>query len=213
MNDKRIPIAIGVIVLLVVAGIAAYVIHKKNQTRAQQEEISALVSSATAELKEVLAKGASEEQLKLAQANLDTLRTMNVSRQPVLADAAEHYLISTNTIVRAKGDAARLGRQAAASRQALAAHIATRRNDAWFGAALKLKERVEKDHFDLNLAYKSLEDVLSSIGEDTRRLAPMVGADALLDEPTRAAARKQAEEDSQRAAAELVQARRLVEPR
>jgi hypothetical protein len=212
MSDKRIPIAIGVIVL-VLAGIAGYVVHVKNQTRAQHDEITALVASATGELKEVLAKDASDESLKLAAGNLDTLRTMNVSRQPVLADAAEHYLISTHTIVRARRDVARLSRQAAASRQALAAHIATRRNDAWFAAALKLKERVEKDHFELNLAYKSLEDGLASIGEDAKRLAPLVGTDALLEESVRAASRKQAQDEGQRAADELVQARRLVEPR
>ena len=212
MSDKRIPIAIGVIVL-VLAGIAGYVVHVKNQTRGQQQEIVALVASATGELKDVLAKDASDENVKLAADNLDTLRTMNVSRQPVLADAAEHYLISTHTIVRARRDVGRLSRQAAASRQALAAHIATRRNDAWFAAALKLKERVEKDHFDLNLAYKSLEDGLASIGEDARRLAPLVGTGALLDESLRAASRKQAEDDGQRAADQLAQARRLVEPR
>ena len=212
MNDKRIHIAVGVIVL-VLAAIAAYAIHARNQTRTQQQEITALVVGATDQLKDVLANGSSDEKLKLADANLATLRTMNVSRQRVLADAAEHYLISTHTIVRAKGDAARLARQAAASRQALAAHIGTRRNDAWFGNALKLKERVEKDHFDLNLAHKALEDVLAAIYEDVKRLRPLVGADALLDEPARVAARKQAEDESQRAAADLLQARRLVEPR
>jgi hypothetical protein len=212
MNDKRIHIAV-VVIVLVLAGIAAYAIHARNQTRTQQEEITALVASATAQLKDVFAKGWSDDKLKLADANLATLRTMNISRQRGLADAAEHYLISTHTIVRAKGDAARLSRQAAASREALTAHIGARRNDAWFANALKLKERVEKDHFDLNLAYKALEDVLGAIYEDVKRLKPLVGADALLDEPARLAARKQAEDDSQRAGAEVVQARRLVEPR
>jgi len=212
MNDKRIPIAIGVIVL-VLAAIAAYVIHLRNQTRAQQQEITALVAGATEQLKDVLQNGSSDEKLKAADASLESLRTMNVSRQPLLADAAEHYLISTRTIVRAKNDAVRLARQAAASRQALAAHLATRRNDAWFANALKLKERVEKDHFDLNLAYKALDDVLGSIYDDVKRLKPLVGADLLLDEPARASARKQVQDELQRADAELAQARRLVEPR
>jgi len=77
----------------------------------------------------------------------------------------------------------------------------------------ELKERVEKDHFDLNLAYKALDDVLGSVYDDVKRLKPLVGADSLLDEPARAAARKQVQDELQRADAELLQARRLVEPR
>jgi hypothetical protein len=211
MSDKRIPIAVGVVVVL--AAIAGYFIHLKNQTRAQQRDLTALVASATDELKEVLAKGPSEAHLKVAESNLETLRTMNIVRQPALADATEHYLISTHTIVRAKLDAARLAGQAAASRHALAAHIATRRNDAWFAHALELKEKVEKDHFGLNLAYKGLQEVLASMPEDVKRLAPLVPPEALLDESLRVSARKQAEDEAQRAAAELAQARRLVEPR
>ncbi|HZQ75109.1 MAG TPA: hypothetical protein VFB08_19505 [Burkholderiales bacterium] len=211
--DKRTLQAIAAVAVALAAALAGYALYARSEARAQHEAIAALVAASTVELKETLSSGASPEKLEAAEDNLQKLRTMNVSRQRALADAAEHYLIAAHTVVRASGEAARLSHEADAARQALATHMAVRRSDAWFGAALKLKERVEKAHFELNLACKALDEVLGAIAEDVQALAPRVGAQALLDEPTRLAARTRAQDDARRAAAELAQARRLVEPR
>jgi hypothetical protein len=207
MNKKHLK-AIAAAAIVAIAAAAAWAVHVRNQTRSQHDAIAALVGDATEELAEALTKGSAG--MARADQRLETLRAMDVSRQRPFADAAEHYLISTRTIARASADAARLTRQAAADRQALAAHMGARRSDAWFAASLELKKRVEKDHFDLGLAYKALDEVLFSLAEDTKRLSAYVQPSQLLEDNLRASSRTRLKDEAAAAAAELEKARRLV---
>ena len=195
-----------VIALAVVAGYAANAVHQK---RAQLEQITALVSAASDQLRSALETGVGEGDLGKADAHLEALRGMKTSRQRLLADEAEGYLISVRSIVRARGNTQRLTRESAADRQALVAHMGTRRNDAWFRHAIELKKRVETDHHDLAAAYKALDDVLFLIPTDTKRLSPHVGAGLLVDDDLTARARKRFQAEADQAAAQLAEIRRM----
>ena len=118
--------------------------------------------------------------------------------------------------MRRRVDGARFAQQAAASRQALSAHMNAaggRRGEAWFRTALDLKKRVERDHFELDVTLKALQELLGSLPDAEKRLAPHVQPALLLDERLRLRAREQARADAERAAAELGKVRRLAEAR
>ena len=104
--------------------------------------------------------------------------------------------------------------QAAAGRQALAAHMNAaggRRGEAWFRGAIDLKKKVEREHFELDVTLKALQELLGSLPDAEKRLAPH--AALLLEERLRVQAREQARADAERAAAELEKVRRLAEAR
>ena len=203
-------------VVVVLAGglaIGGYAYHLSRQKQEQRYALSVLVDKGTAEIQGALSGTPGEAELAAAQASLDALRAMDSSRQRAFADAVERYLIGAHTIVRTRGEALRLSNEAAADRQALAAQLAARRNDAWFANTMAINKRVEQEHFDLAHAYQGLDEALGSLGDDTRTLALYVPAGALVDDAQRNEARKQANDGAARAAAQLEQARRSIESR
>ena len=110
-----------------------------------------------------------------------------------------------------RADIERLERQAAASRQALAGHMAraASRNSTWMQDALALKKRVEADYFDLNVTLKTIDDLLFKLPDSARSLEPRVGTDSLLEASLVASARKQAQDEARRANEELTKLRRI----
>ena len=86
---------------------------------------------------------------------------------------------------------------------------AAHRNDGWMRDAIALKKRVETDYFDLGVTLKAMDDLLFKLTDSENRLAPRVGGDSLLEAAVVASARKQAQDEAQRATAELNQLRRI----
>ncbi|HXM80375.1 MAG TPA: hypothetical protein VN929_00445 [Burkholderiales bacterium] len=199
--------------VVLVAAAIGYTMYGKHQNQAQERAVAALLRDTTVQLRQALSATPSAEIFSRLDANLKALKA---PRQPELADAAEHYILGAREIVRRRVDAARFAQQAAASRQALTAHINAaggRRGEGWFHTALDLKKRVERDHFELEVTLKALFDLLGSLPDAEKRLAPHVEPGLLLEESLRLKAREQALEDSQRAAAQLEKLRALVVPR
>ncbi len=175
--------------------------------------MGALVADTTTQLREALTAAPTQEIFSRIDANL---RSLKAPRQPDLADAAEHYILGAREIVRRRLEAARLAQQAAASRQALTAHMNAaggRRGEAWFRTAIDLKKKVEREQFDLDVTLKALQELLGSLPDAEKRLAPQVSPALLLEERLRVRAREQARKDAEREAAELEKVRRLAEAR
>ena len=198
---------------LVIAGaLIGYTMYSKYQTLRQERAVAALVGDTTTQLRQALTAAPTKEIFSRIDGNL---RSLKAPRQPELADAAEHYILGAREIVRRRLDAARYAQQAAAGRQALTAHMNAagggRRGEGWFRTALDLKKKVEREHFDLDLTLHALYDLLGSLPDAEKRLAPHRAL--LLEEPLRAQAREQARADAERAAAELEKVRRLAEAR
>ena len=197
---------------LVIAGaLIGYTMYSKYQTLRQERAVAALVGDTTTQLRQALTAAPTKEIFSRIDGNL---RSLKAPRQPELADAAEHYILGAREIVRRRLDATRFAQQAAAGRHALTAHMNAaggRRGEAWFRAALDLKKKVEREHFELDITLKALYELLGSLPDAEKRLAPH--ATLLLEERLRVQAREQARADAERAAGELERVRRLAEAR
>ena len=202
-----------VIAALVIAGaVIGYTMYGRHQRLQQERAVTSLIADTTTQLRQALTATPTQEAFSRIDGNL---RSLKAPRQPELADAAEHYILGAREIVRRRLDAARYARQAAASRQALTAHMNAagggRRGEGWFRGAIDLKKKVEREHFELDVTLKALYELLGSLPDAEKRLAPH--AALLLEERLRVQAREQARADAERAAAELEKVRRLAEAR
>lgn len=207
MPNRNAVIAGGAIVALLVAG-TGYLAYLAAQKRSQQRHVKELVVDTTDKLRQVLGAKLAPDLVASLDANLQAAKA---PRDPELADAAEHYILGAREIARRRADAERLSRQAAASRHALAAHMAnaSHRNAAWLNQAIALKKRVEDEHFNLSLSLKALDQLLYGFPDAEQRLAPHVGREVLIDASLRDTARKQAQDELRRASDDLERARRL----
>ena len=204
---KKHLIIAGVIAALVVAGLG-FIAWGAAQKKSQQRHVKEVVIDTTQRLRQVLTAKASADAVASLDANLKSARA---PRDPKLADAAEHYILGAREIARRRVDIERLSRQAMASRQALAAHMAhaSNRGQGWMDQAIALKKRVEEDHFNLGLSLKALDELLFGLLDAEQRLAPHVGRDVLIEASLRDTARKQTQDQLHRANDDLERARRL----
>ncbi len=202
-------LALGV--AAVIAAAVLYWTFGDFQKGAQQKALAGLVADGSAQLKAALAGTPAREHIAAIEADLETLRAARASRQIAMSAAAETYLVSARAIILRKAEVARLAPQAAASRQALAAHMYTQRgrDDSWIRRASELKRKMDQDHTDLDRQLKTLYELLYTLPIATDALKPFVEKSALLDEPVRKAALDQAEADAKRAAEEIDKAGRL----
>ncbi|TMH85750.1 MAG: hypothetical protein E6H47_10610 [Betaproteobacteria bacterium] len=207
----RLTTPLLVAALVIAGALIGYAMYGKHQRLQQERAATALIADTTTQLRQALTATPTKEIFSRIDSNL---RSLKAPSQPELVDAAEHYIIGAREIVRRRVDGARFAQQAAASRQALSAHMNAaggRRGEAWFRTALDLKKRVERDHFELDVTLKALQELLGSLPDAEKRLAPH--AVLLIEEPLRLQAREQARADAERAAAELGKVRRLAEAR
>jgi hypothetical protein len=199
----------GALALLIVgAAVVIYASHAAWQKRTQQRQVAALVGDTTVRLR--TAFGAPTPDLVAA---LDAnLKATHAPRDPALADAAEHYIIGAREITRRLVAVRFIEHEAAASRAALTGHMAhsARRSDGWLRDAVALKKRVEAQHYDLDLTLKGLDELLFTLPESEKQLAPRIGAAALLDPGLIEATRNELHAEGERANAELLKVRQLV---
>jgi hypothetical protein len=200
-------VALSVTALVLVAFIATNLI-RGHRKKVEDQRIAVLVADGTVQLRQALAAGPSGASVAKIEEYLANAKT---SANVQLGGAAESYLLGARGIARQRAESERLAREAAAARNALAAHMARaeRRDSAWIRNAAELKRRVEASYADLGRTLKTLDDLLNSLPEAEKRLAPHVAATALLEAGEIDAARKRAQDDSKRVAAELEQVRRL----
>ena len=199
-------------VVLAIAGSTGYYLFAAKQKKEQQRRVAELVADTTANLRKALSAPPPPELITRIDGNLKQARA---PRDRELAGAAEEYIHSAREIVRRRGDAERLAREAAMSRRALSMHMkaAAYRDTYWIRVATDLKKRVERDHFDLDVSLKALSELLYNLPEAQKRLEPQVDAALLLADQERRAARENAQESARRAHEELEKARRLALPR
>jgi hypothetical protein len=197
------------VVALFVAGIVAFMLWSVQQKREEHRAISALVSEASAGLTQTLKQPSPEIAAKLEAAG-KALEALNVKRQKPYAEAADVYFVSARTLAQRQADVARLTRAADQSRAALAAHMRTPRGrgDAWIRTATELSRRMDTAHQDLLRMQEALIDLLRTLPDAEKPLAPFAGNAVLSDPALQDAALKRAQDDLKRAARELEVARR-----
>ena len=210
MFSKKNLIALGALsaaALVIVIFIATNLIigHRK---KVEDSRIALVVADATLELRKALAGPATGSVAKLDE----FLESVKTSRNPAAGSAAEAYLLGARGIARQRAESARLAREAAAARNALAGHMARaeRRSTTWIRDAAELKRRVEASHAELGRSLKTLDELLFGLPDSKKRLAPYVAAAALPEQAEIEAARARAQDESKRAASELENVRRLT---
>ena len=192
---------------IAVAAVVGVALHKLNKERNEKRAVVSVVTETTSHLRNSL-KTAAPGALENIEGNLRVAKSWS---NPELSDATEHYLLGAREMLRRRTEAERLAQKAAASRAALAAHMrnAGQRGTGWIHAASDLKKRVERDHFDLQVQLSALAELLDSLPEANKRLAPHVQASLLLEDDVRKKARLAVLAEAKRASAELEKARNL----
>ena len=193
--------------LAIAAGVG-YLLHKEARQRSEARAVVTIVQETTVELERGL-KMPSQEAVERVEGSLHVAQAWHDRN---LMQDTEPYLVGVREILRRRADASRLTKRAAASRAALAAHMsrAGRRDTPWIRAAMDLKKQVERDHFDLDVQLTALADLLGSLPEANKRLAPHVQASLLLEESKRRSAREAVLAEAKRARDELNKARALL---
>ncbi len=196
-------------VALVVAGGAGYAFYAAKEKREQQQAILSLLGDSTAQLRKALTAPPPPELVAKLDGNL---KAAKAPRDPALAAAADQYIHSALEVARRRSDAERWGREAALSRRALSMHMAAAsvRDAYWIRIASDLRKRVERDHFELDIALKALGTVLATLPETRKRLEPQVSAALLLPDAEGREASERAAASAKRAAEELEKTRRLT---
>jgi|SRR5262245_1761061 len=200
-------VGLSVAALVLVVFIATNMI-RGHRKKVEDDRIAVLVADTTVQLRQALGAGPIAPSAAKIEEHLQAAKA---SPNAAAGSAAESYMLGARGIARARAESERLTREYAAARNALAGHLARaeRRNTAWIRNAAELKRRVEASHADLERSLKTLDGLLNNLPDAERRLAPHVAAPALLDAGEIDAARKRAQDESKRAAAELEQVRRL----
>ena len=200
----------GIVGIIAIAALAliGYVAYGNVQKKAQQRQVIATVEDTTEKLRQALATKSSPELAQALDANLQSARA---PRDPQVADAAEHYILSAREIARRRSESNGLWARAEESRRALAGHMARaeRRSEPWLRSAIALKKRVEDDYFALTLNLKALDEILFKLPEEEKPFAARYGADRLLPRDEIDRARKQTQAELKRAEDELAAIRRI----
>lgn len=205
---RPVVIALAALAVFLVSA-AGYWAHNAAQKRTQEHQLTQVLRDTTEQLRQALAPQAPASLVARIDGNLQSARAPG---DPQLEQAAEVYIVGAREIARRRVEAERLERQAAANRAALEGHMTRggRRSEAWFQNALELKRRVERDHADLDRTLGALDEMLGTLPEAEKKLAPRVAADVLLDEETRQQARRQTQLELKRASAALAHVRGLA---
>lgn len=208
MSTTRIAGSLVAAAGIAIAAGVGYLLHKEARLRSESRAVVTIVQEATVELERGL-KMPSQEAVTRVEGSL---RVAQGWHNRDLAQDTESYLVGVREILRRRADASRLTQKAASSRAALASHMshAGRRDTPWIRAAMNLKKQVERDHFDLDMQLTALADLLGSLPEANKRLAPHVQASLLLEESKRRNARDAVLAEAKRARDELDKARALL---
>jgi hypothetical protein len=206
---------------LVVVAFTGDLLYKAYQKREQQRALTTAIRDTTARLRETLevapnasataALPALEKHAGAADALLEMVRKAVAAGGSDFAQGAEIYVLKAGEIFRRQAASISLAERASASRQALAAHMghAARRDESWIREALSVKKTVEGEYFDYNLALTGLSELLRTLPDAKKRLAPHVDAALLLETGQAEEAQRRVVAESKRVAEELDQVRRL----
>jgi hypothetical protein len=191
-----------------IATVVGYFLQKEVRARYETRAVAAALGEATAQLK-IGMKTVPPGALEKLEGHLKEAKDW---RNAERAAATEEYLISAREILRRRAEADRLAQKAAASRAALAAHMrrAGARDSQWIRTASALKKQVDRDHFDLNVQLNALAELLQSLPQANKRLAPHVEASLLFDGEPRTRAHSAVLAEARRAQLELEKTRSLV---
>jgi len=218
---KRIGIVAAAALLVAVLAYAGYTAHQKRELRAQ---VVAIVAQSSRQLDgtlgaDVIAPAAGraerlEAGVAQSEESLQRLRSLAARRDPALVEAADAYVASVLEVLRRQSGTVRHRSRFIEDRDALNAHMARAgtRAENWFAEAIRLRQRLEQDYFDYQLAVTSLGNMLAGLVDARRGIAAQLPAVPLPEEAAVIRARARSLAAAGMVKRELDAARRLVGP-
>lgn len=221
-RHKKI-ITIGIAAALV-AALLAYWLYREHQKRVLHDTVVAWVMDAGSRLGSALAvdpgsaADSEEDTIKLLDAhvdavarNLTALRALDGSLQQTLVDAADHYLLAVQEILRQHAASRRHRHRTSVGLRELWEYMQSRytQGPEWTTEALRRKELLEREYFQYRIASDALARLLSGYAGDRARVAPLVDAARLPDERATQAARERSIKAARQMGAEMDRLRRL----
>ena len=214
MLKGRAHIALAAAGVALVAGLIGLAGWSAWQKRAHREAVTAVVQDTTARLREALPGKLDVKKLEAHAAAADSALAVlqkNPSRNPPLADGAEHYVITAREIFKRQAASIRASQEAGEGRNSLQMHMgkAARRDRAWIDEAMRRKTKVEAQYFDYNLALTGLSELLWRFPEARKRIAPHVHESTLLELGPAEEAYRRVQAEAKQVASDLAAVRRL----
>jgi hypothetical protein len=221
-ESRKITIIVAVAAALVAAGVG-YWAYRAYQHRELQKAVSALLKAGSSAMRDALRIEAApatadraplvsrvEEHAATAERTLQGLQGLDGKRDRALVDAADDYLLSLREILKRQAASHRHHLLLLESGQALRHHFRSDdRSGAWVTAAVKLKERAERDHRDYRLAVSTYIQLLDRFPASQAKVASYLEPALLIDDATLAQARRGALEIEKQATAEIERLRQL----
>ena len=186
-------IAIGVVGLVVVAGIA-WAGYGMLKTRALRAHVALVVDAASARMVETLPADIAAPSPDLvqriekltgdAEGHLQELRGVRARGERDLVETADAYAGNTVAILKRQLGTTRGRLRFAESRKALAEHVAKvgQRDDKWSAESIKLKEKLDADYFEYRIAITSLGNMLGELPAARTKIAALMPTAKLPDE-------------------------------
>ena len=214
MLKGRTHIALAAAGVALVAGLIGLASWSAYQKRAHREAVTAVIQDTTARLREALPGKLDLKKLEAHAAATDgalAVLQKNPSRNPPLADGAEHYVITAREIFKRQAASIRASQEVSEGKNALQMHMgkAARRDRAWIDEAMTRKKKVEAQYFDYNLALTGLSELLWRFPEARKRIAPHVHESTLLELGPAEEAYRRVQAEAKQVATDLAAVRRL----
>lgn len=221
-ESRKITVIVAIAVAVVAAGLG-YWVYEKHKQRELQKAVAVLLKDASSRMRDALGIEAApptvdrarfvkqvEGHAATAERNLQTLQGLEGKRNRALVDAADDYLLSVQEILKRQAASHRHRLQLAESGQALREHFgADDRSGAWVTAAVKLKERAERDYRDYRLAVSTYAKLLDQFPASQAKVVPYLEPTLVIDDATLAQARRGALEIEKQTTAEIEKLRQL----
>jgi hypothetical protein len=221
---KAKTVVLAVVAIAVAAGIG-YWGHGAYKTRELRGSVAALLKNAGNQMREALALQAGplsadrtapakqlDGHIASVDKSIDQFKRLRLERDRALTDAADGYLVTVREILRAQARMYRAYQMHTESLQSLRDHMRVDdRRGAWVTAAVRAKDRAERDFRDYRLANSAYATMLGSFPTDQKKIES-AAREALVDPDQVGRARERAIALGKEAAAEMEKARKLVGP-
>ncbi|HXR58443.1 MAG TPA: hypothetical protein VN747_03915 [Burkholderiales bacterium] len=221
--SRRNSLIAAAVALAVVAG-AGWFAHGAWQKRRLDAQVAQLVGEAGGRLAATIGADLNappadlvptlESSIKDTRAALEQLRAANARPDRALVEAADDYLLTVLEVLRQQAGSARGRLKFTESRKALAAHLAQagQRSGNWMPEAIALRQQMDKDFFDYQMAASSLGNLLKGYPDSFKKIASRVPGASLPSDGAAKEAQARALEALDAARQEFEKAKQLVAP-
>ena len=221
-EPRKLTIIAAIAVAVVAAGLG-YWAYQKHKQGEMQKAVGVLLKDGSTRMRDALGIEAAppnldragfvkrvEEHAATAERNLQVLKGLEAGRDQALMDAADDYLLMVQEVLKRQAASHRSRLLLLESGQALREHFRSdNRTGTWVAAAVKLKERAEREYRDYRMAVTTYTKLLDQFPTSQKKAGPYLDAALLIDDAMLGQARRGALEIEKQVTAEIEKLRQL----